>query len=138
MRIFTAVRHSNDPRQYYGGLWRANFYPALRELGHKIIESQVDLLPTSRFMDIAGEFTTEEMNARTRTTEKILDEVRIAHRLSPLHLFLSYFYNSHFDPAGFSELRRLGIPSVNFYCNSIYQFNLVAAVARCAWPTVAP
>jgi spore maturation protein CgeB len=129
MRIFIAVRHSNDPNKYYGGLWSANFYPALRELGCHIVESQTDLLPTSRFMDIASGFTREELEVRERTTNKILDELREAIRQGPIHLFLSYFYNSHFDPEGYEEIRRLGIPSVNFYCNSIYQFSLVAAIA---------
>jgi hypothetical protein len=46
-----------------------------------------------------------------------------------LDLFLCYFYNAHFDPAGFDELRRIGVPSVNFYCNGIYQFEFVAAIA---------
>ncbi len=41
---------------------------------------------------------------------KYYDEVAIAHRKRPLGLFLSYFYNSHFDPSGFGDLRRLGIP----------------------------
>jgi spore maturation protein CgeB len=129
MRIFCAVRHSCDPKYYYGGLWSANFYPALREMGQEIVESQVDLLHTSRFMDIPGDFTRQELQVRARTTELILEEVRAAHRAAPIDLFLSYFYNAHFDPAGFSQLRSLGIPSVNFYCNSIYQFELVAAVA---------
>ena len=129
MRIFTAVRHSNDAGRYYGGLWSANFYPALRDLGHEIVESQTDLLPTSRFMEIAGDFTVEERAVRADTTDRILEEVRQALRRGPVHLFLSYFYNAHFDPAGFDVLRRLGIPSVNFYCNSIYQFDLVAAIA---------
>lgn len=129
LRIFTAVRHSNDPRFFYGGLWSANFYPALRELGHEIVESQTDLLPTSRFMHVSGDFTREELSERARTTEQILCEVRAAQRRGPVHLFLSYFYNAHFDPSGFDELRRMGIPSVNFYCNSVYQFSTVAAVA---------
>ena len=42
------------------------------------------------------------------------------HQRRPVDLFLSYFYNSHFDPAGFDELHQLGIPSVNFYCNSAF------------------
>lgn len=129
MRIFSAVRHSNDPSYFYGGLWSANFYPALRELGHDLVESQTDLYPTSRFMDVAGNFTTDEAQVRAETTERILDEVRQALRQGPIHLFLSYFYNAHFDPDGFNEIRRLGIPSVNFYCNSIHQFPLVAAIA---------
>jgi spore maturation protein CgeB len=116
--------------QCYGGLWSGNFYPALRELGHEIVESQTDLLPASRFMDVPGDFTSEERELRSKTTEQILREVRVAHAYRPLNLFLSYFYNSHFDPEGFDELRRMGIPSVNFYCNSMYQFDLVRGVAR--------
>jgi spore maturation protein CgeB len=129
MRIFTAVRHSVDPRFYYGGLWSGNFYPALQSLGHGVVESQVDLFPASKFMHIRGEFTREELEARSRLTEQIIEEVQRAHREKPLHLFLSYFYNSHFDPNGFREIARLGIPTVNFYCNSIYQFDLVSSIS---------
>jgi hypothetical protein len=132
MRIFIAVRHANDPREYYGGLWSANFYPALRALGHELVESQTDLLPTSRFMHIPDNFTAEEMACRAETTARILAEVRNAHAQKPIGLFLSYFYNSHFDPAGFAELRRQGIPTVNFYCNSVYQFEQVRDVAKAA------
>jgi glycosyltransferase involved in cell wall biosynthesis len=138
MRIFTAIRHSNDPAFYYGGLWSGNFYPALRQLGHEIVESQTDLLPASIFMHVAGGFTQQELQARSLITEKIVDEVRRSHKEQRIDLFLSYFYNSHFDPEGFGEIHRLGIPTVNFYCNSIYQFDLVAQIAaRCnyAWHT---
>lgn len=129
MRIFCAVRHSSDPRLFYGGLWSGNFYPALRQLGHEVVESRIDLLPASRFMHVASDFTVRESEVRSRTTQHILEEVRVAHRQTPIDLFLSYFYNAHFDPDGFKELQRLGIPSVNFYCNSIYQFGHVAEIA---------
>ena len=72
MRVFTAVRHSADPSKFYGGLWSGNFYPALRELGHEIIESQTDLLPTSQFMGVDGRFTAEELAVRGETTDRIL------------------------------------------------------------------
>ena len=81
-------------------------------------------------MHVPGDFTREEIQARAKITEQILDEVRSAHQKKPLDLFLSYFYNAHFDPAGFDALRNFGIPSVNFYCNSIYQFENVAEIAR--------
>ena len=129
MRIFIAVRHSIDPSYFYGGLWSGNFYPALKKLGHEIIESQTDLLPSSKFMQIADDFTSQELEVRSQITQKIIDEVKQAHRQSPIDLFLSYFYNSHFDPAGFEEIHQLGIPTVNFYCNSIYQFDLVSEIA---------
>jgi spore maturation protein CgeB len=136
MRIFIAVRHSNDPKQFYGGLWSGNFYPALHRLGHELVESQVDLLPASRFLQRPDRFTADQLSARGDITQRILDEVKAAHAARPVDLFLTYFYNAHFDPAGFSDLDRLGIPTVNFYCNSIHQFDLVAAIAakaRFAW-----
>ena len=129
MRIFIAVRHSIDPSYFYGGLWSGNFYPALKKLGHEIIESQTDLLPSSKFMQIADDFTSQELEVRSQITQKIIDEVKQAHRQNPIDLFLSYFYNSHFDPSGFEEIHQLGIPTVNFYCNSIYQFELVSQIA---------
>jgi spore maturation protein CgeB len=129
MRIFAAVCHSIDPQFYYGGLWSGNFYPALRQLGHGIIESQVDLLPVSRFMQVPNNFTSQELEVRSQITQKIVDEVKNSHGQQPIDLFLSYFYNAHFDPAGFEEIHRLGIPTVNFYCNSIYQFELVSEIA---------
>lgn len=129
MRIFTAVRHSIDPTYFYGGLWSRNFYPALEQIGHEIIESQTDLLPASRFMDIANGFTQQELEVRQRITERIVKEVYQTHLHKPIGLFLSYFYNSHFDPQGFVEIHQLGIPTVNFYCNSIYQFELVSSIA---------
>ena len=80
-------------------------------------------------MAVPGDFTSQESEMRAKTTQRILDEVREARRQGPVHLFLSYFYNAHFDPAGFDELRHLGIPSINFYCNSTHQFENVAAIA---------
>ena len=80
-------------------------------------------------MQAASEFTTEELEVRARITQQILDEVKRADRQRRVDLFLGYFYNSHFNPAGFDELRQLGVASVNFYCNSIYQFAQVAAIA---------
>src|SRR5262245_1353083 len=96
MRVFSAVRHATDARQFYGGLWSSNFHPALRRLGCEVIESQVDLLPASRNMALAL-LTLEQREIRARVTQQIVDEVRQAHRERPLDLFLSYFYNAHFD-----------------------------------------
>ena len=136
MRIFCAVRHASDPGQFYGSLWSGNFYPALHQLGHEVVESQTDLAPASAFMGKAGNFNAEQLGIRKGITTAIVDEVKRAHASRPIDLFLSYFYNSHFDPSEFDEIHRLGISTVNFYCNSIYQFELVeqiAAKVRYAW-----
>jgi spore maturation protein CgeB len=129
MRIFAAVRHSKAQHSFGGSLWTRNFYPALAELGHEVVESQTDLDPGSRFMDVSGGFTRQENSVREELTNRIVAELKLAHEQKPIGLFLSYFYNSHFHPDGFDEIRRMGIPSVNFYCNSIYQFELTGQVA---------
>jgi spore maturation protein CgeB len=132
MRIFVAVRHAQDPSTFHSTLWSRNFYPALRKLGHEIVESKVDLEPASRFMDVTDDYTPQEREVRERITQQIVDEVKAAHAEAPIDLFLSYFYNAHFDPAGFGTIHDLGIPTINFYCNSIYQFELVDDVAPAA------
>jgi len=129
MRIFTAIRHAQDPGRYHADLWASNFLPALARLGHEVVDSAVDLQVASDFMQIAHDFTAQEREVRARITQAIIDEVRAAHAAKPIDLFLSYFYNAHFDPAGFADIRALGIPTINFYCNSIYQFDLVSAIA---------
>jgi spore maturation protein CgeB len=117
------------PELFYGGHWAGNFLPALKELGHEVIESKVDLLPASEFMQVPRNFTKEESRERDRITEEIVAEIQEEHRRKGIDLCLTYFYNSHFNPAGFSEIKKLGIPTVNFYCNSIYQFDLVSDIS---------
>lgn len=80
-------------------------------------------------MDAAGPFAANQESTRGELTYRILDEIKSIHTKRPLDLVLTYFYNSHFDPAGFDEIHRLGVPTINFYCNSMYQFELVAAIA---------
>src|ERR1022692_175302 len=104
MRIFSAVRHSIDPKFYFGGLWSGNFYPALRQLGHEVIESQVDLKPA--WDSPLGK--PDHLRIRAEITQRIIDEVRHAHQERPLDLFLSYFFNAHFDAGAFEDIHRLG------------------------------
>ena len=75
-------------------------------------------------MDVSKDFTKEEKDIRSKITESIVSEVRRAHRQRPIDLFLSYFYNAHFDPSGFDEIHKLDIPTVNYYCNSTYRYRV--------------
>ncbi|OKH19903.1 glycosyltransferase [[Limnothrix rosea] IAM M-220] len=103
--------------------------PALENLGYEVVISAVDLLPASHFMGVKKPFTSEELAMRSKLTEQIINEVKTVHQQQGIDLFLSYFYDSHFDPSGFDEIKKLGIPIVNFYCNSIYQFELVEEIS---------
>jgi len=80
-------------------------------------------------MDVPGDYTPGELALRGRLTEQLLSELEAAHRQRPIDLFLSYFYNAHFEASAFDRIRALGIPSINYYCNSIHQFANVAEIA---------
>ncbi|MBI4525301.1 MAG: glycosyltransferase family 1 protein [Deltaproteobacteria bacterium] len=80
-------------------------------------------------MHVHSHFTKAQSEVRARITQQTVDEIYRAHSERPLDLFLSYFYNAHFHPAGFDDIHRLGIPTVNFYCNSMYQFEWVSEIA---------
>ena len=127
--MFLAVRHARSSDRFYGGLWNSQFSAALYRLGHNVTESGVDLLSNSEFMETGDGFSPEQKVLRGNVTQQIVDEVRTAHRNCPVTLFLCYYYNSHFEPSGFDDLHRLGITTVNFYCNSVHQFNLVDQIA---------
>jgi len=67
---------------------------------------------------------------RARTWERVLEFVRKARAHQPLDLFLGYLFPTQVDPAAISELQRLGLPCVNFFCDNVRQFREVPEVYR--------
>jgi spore maturation protein CgeB len=66
---------------------------------------------------------------KPETNERLLRAVRRAHAERPLDLFFGYLYSSVVYPETIDELRRTVVPTVNFSCNNVHQFELVAAIA---------
>ena len=62
-------------------------------------------------------------------SDKLLRHVRAENEKSKIDLFFSYFYNDVINPEVIVEIKKLGILTVNFYCNSIHQFDNVALIA---------
>lgn len=111
-------------------LWRANLYSPLSDLGHEIVEFQFDYEPFNEHLDpaIADHRRFIEQN-RPRFSEELVKQVKHAHRVRPVDLFFSYFYSSYVEPDAIREIGRLGIVTVNWYCNASYQFHLVEQIA---------
>jgi spore maturation protein CgeB len=111
-------------------LWRANLYSPLRDLGHDIVEFQYDYGPANYHLDPGIDEHREFINRnRPRFSEELVRQVKQAHQLRPIDLFFSYFYSSYVDPDAIREIGRLGIVTVNWYCNASYQFHLVEEIA---------
>ena len=63
---------------------------------------------------------------REVTSENLVRQVKEAHRRQGVDLFLSYFYSIHVFPDAISEIGRLGIPTVNFFCDNVREFHSVS------------
>jgi spore maturation protein CgeB len=61
--------------------------------------------------------------------EALIEQIVLAHRERPIDLFFTYFYSMNASPATIEQIRRMGIVTVNWYCNASYQFHLVEEIA---------
>jgi hypothetical protein len=64
-------------------------------------------------------------NWRDRTWQTVLAFVRREQANNPLDFFLCYLYPEQVEVAAISELQRIGIPCVNFFCDNVRQFRRV-------------
>jgi len=55
----------------------------------------------------------------------VLAFARREHSRRPIDFFLGYLYPNQIEPAAISEIQRLGIPCVNFFCDNVREFRRV-------------
>ena len=92
------------------------------------------LLPTfdthRQMMECMGNVNSVGPNeARTRYSELLLKDVENAHRDVGLDLVVAYIWSAHILPEVIRNIKRLGIPTVLFYCNAAHQFHQVEEIA---------
>jgi spore maturation protein CgeB len=131
MRIFYAAA---DSPNYWGlpesKVWYSNLYLPLVDLGHDVVRFDYDYGPHNSHLNPAVPAQREFMlRNRPRLGEALLRQLKAAHRRRPVDLFFSYFYSAYVDPDVIREIGRMGIPTVNWYCNASYQFELVSEIA---------
>jgi spore maturation protein CgeB len=129
MRIFYASNTSPNAT-FQSDLWRQNLYSSLVSLGHDVVEFDYDLYETFQNVESGDprQKTFIEGN-RPRVTDELLRQIKEAHRLKPVDLFFSYFYDACVLPEAIDEIRGLGIKTVNWYCNGSYQLHLVSEIS---------
>jgi spore maturation protein CgeB len=131
MRIFYAAAASpNNEGLPDSKLWHANLYLPLADLGHELVSFDYDYRLHNSHLDAANPTHRPFIDRhRPLLGDQLLHQVRAAHRQRPIDLFFSYFYSAHVEPAVIREIRAMGIPTVNWYCNASYQFDLVSEIA---------
>jgi hypothetical protein len=101
--------------------WRIYFKNGIQEAGHQFVEVEgADWAKALTLSD--GE---ERAAWRSRTWQQTLDFIRREHASCPIDLFLSYFFPRHVDASAVSEIKQLGIPCVNFFCDNVREFRAI-------------
>jgi hypothetical protein len=128
MRIFCAIEKEPFPGNR---LWHNNIVAALRDLGHEIL--LFDFSPFDEFYKHSNTSIPVHRRwiaaHRDRLERALLEQIQTAHRDRPIQIFLSYFYSAHSTRATIDTIRRMGIRTINWFCNASYQLNLVAEIA---------
>lgn len=127
MRIFYAADHEPFPGNR---LWHNNLYLPLVDLGHDVVPFDYDLSPHFAHADPQVPEHRRFISAnRPRLEDALLRQISAAHREKRIDLLFTYFYSAFCRPAVIEEIRRMGISTVNWYCNGSYQFHLVSDIA---------
>ena len=70
-----------------------------------------------------------QQRGKPQTNQRLLDKFRAARETRPIDLFFGYFYSSVVYPETIDVIRQSGVPTVNFSCNNVHQFDLVRDIA---------
>ncbi len=114
--------------------WRRNLLPALASLGHRVHECYD--LRLEALAGAGGEDPGFVAANQGPLVERVLQEIESVHRRQGIDLVLSYVWKPLFTVEGVRQIRRLGIPIVNFFCNYFNAFERIAKLAPefdCNW-----
>lgn len=129
MRIFLASHSSaNSTTLGSSRIWYINFNLTLEQMGIEVLSPSFDVAE-QHLACVYGKSDRTPAEARTYYSERLWDDVQAAHKTKGIDLFLSYYYSASIEPSVIDRVRGLGMPTVNFYCNSIHQFHLVEEIA---------
>ncbi|OGI17471.1 MAG: hypothetical protein A2287_09475 [Candidatus Melainabacteria bacterium RIFOXYA12_FULL_32_12] len=129
MRIFYASDTSPNP-DFNSDLWRNNLYLPLVDMGHEVIEFDYNLRETFKNLDPANYEQNKFIRRnRLKLSKELLNQIKKAHDEKPVDLFFSYFYDACVFPETIDEIKRMGIKTVNWYCNGSYQLHLVKEIS---------
>lgn len=101
--------------------WAESFRAAFAEAGHTCLEA-----PECDWAE-GLELQAPEAHRlwRDATWQRAMDLVRGEHSRQPIDLFLSYLFPEQVEAGGVAQLRALGIPCVNFFCDNVRLFRRV-------------
>lgn len=106
--------------------WENYFKAGLAEAGHSCVE-----IPGADWARGLALSDRHELAAwRQAEWSRAVEAARAIHAKEPIGLVLSYLFPQQVEPAAIAELRALGLPCVNFFCDNVREFTRVPEVYR--------
>lgn len=117
MRIFQVLEGSTNAVVPTNQTWHRNLYEPLVEMGHEV----------ELFSAREGRLAMQRNDAQGRAafSQRLLETFRRENAKEPFNLFFAYLMDGMVDAAAIEEIRKCGVPTCNFSCNNIHQFDLV-------------
>src|SRR5690242_445412 len=125
-RVFALAPDCHTTGRYMR-VWRRHFYDGLEAALPSVV------LPEAVDFDWArpvSALTPGPSPDRSAMTERLWDQIRASHAARGLDAVISYCFSTDIDPALIERTVDLGVPWINFYCDSTYAFDYVEALAR--------
>ncbi len=117
LRILQTIAASTNDAVPHNSVWMRNLHDPLLQLGHDVV-----LVPAE---DGRRAMAAKDASARARFSDTVLTSFKREHAKRPFDLFFGYLMDGMIEPAAIDEIRRAGVPTCNFSCNNVHQFDLV-------------
>jgi len=125
-RVFALVPDCHVAGWRYSGVWRRHFYDGLAQAGVEVVVPRGIDFSWARPPQATDPLRTA--NARGRVSEALLTQILTTDG-GPPQAVLSCCFSHDLELDLVDRVRAAGIPWINFYCDSLYAFDRVAALA---------
>lgn len=126
--VYSLVPDCHAQTGHFGRLWRRHFYDGLRPVVEKLtIPEDVDFewVSAARGADTEGPHP-----QRTEASEKIFRQIQRVHSGEGIDAVISYCFSADIHPDLVRRVVALGIPWVNFFCDSTHCFEKIEPLAQ--------
>lgn len=129
MRIFYASEYKY-PIQTGTRLWYNNLYLPLLDLGYDIVPFNYNITPHFKHLDFTKEKDKKFIEKyRPKLEAELLKQIKSANTHEKIDVFFSYFYSALCRREIIDEIKKMGILTINWYCNAAHQFHLIEDLA---------
>lgn len=127
-RVFALAPDCHVSAGYYRVLWRRHFYEGLEASVERLWIPMGISYDWARWQG-AQDATRDLSSGRGECSERIWHQIRDAHRNGGLDAVISYCFSRDIDPELVRNTVKLGVPWINFFCDSLHMFEQVRELA---------